>query len=482
VWSSLDSDADGGFAAGLIAGDGHFWVRPNNSGGSWACGLAVRLRADDTPLLAQLCRWSGAGSLCAVPARNTSKPQTQWVVRRQADCLRLVSILDRHSVLGKKLGEYGIWRAAVRAWTGTRADRMRMLAEHAQQLRIYRSVDNLPAQSEVHISMERLLAFLAGFATAEAHFGATAEGHPFLTINLRRDDGDLLRLFHERLGLGRLAQVRARGTSRAALSWRVTRLTDLRVLVGHLDRYPPRGRVLRIYELWRQLVLLEDRRSGRRRELAAGVRERRAYKPNLGTIVAVDRLEERRVRHLAVLKAWASATDPPRTATSYEAWRRGSGRQAPRRETIVAAFGSWIAALQAAGLSVEGCRSPDANAIVQARAAAARPAHAARQRAVILATARQCAEALGRLPRATEFFRWRNRFAHDAPCQATVYRLFPRGWQSVVEQLEAPAQPVHVGAAAREELAAEPGVEAGAAGQLGHEGVAGHEVAARQRQ
>jgi hypothetical protein len=482
VWSSLDSEVDGGFAAGLIAGDGYFWVRPNNSGGSWVCGFAVCLRADDTPLLAQLCRWSGAGSLSAVPARNTSKPQTLWVVRRQADCLRVVSILDRHGLIGKKLGEYEIWRAAVEAWTGTRGDRKRVVAECSERLRAYRSADNVPAASEVHISTHRLLAFLAGFVTAEAHFGATPEGHPFLRINLRRDDGDLLRVFHDRLEVGRLVPVAPRGTSRAALSWRVARLADLRVLVRHLDRYPPRGRVLRIYEAWRELVLLEDRRSGRRRELAARVRERRAYKPNLGNIVAVNRLEERRVRHLAVLKSWASATDPPRTATSYEAWRRGRCGDAPKRETIVAAFGSWIAALQAAGLSVDGCRSPDANAIAQARATAARPARVARQRAVILATARDCADALGHLPGATEFFRWRNRFAPDAPSQMTVYRAFPGGWQSVLDLLEAPAQPVDVAAAAREELAPEPDVEPGAAGQFGHEGVAGHEVAAGQRQ
>jgi hypothetical protein len=263
--------------------------------------------------------------------------------RRQDDCRRLERILDRHRLLGKKLGEYEIWRAAVEAWTGTRADRKRVLAECARRLRAYRSADNVAAPSRVHISTERLLAFFAGFATAEAHFGATAEGHPVLTINLRRDDGDLLRLFHDRLELGRLVPVPARGTSRAALSWRVARLTDVRVLVRHLDRYPPRGRVLRIYEAWRELVLLEDRRSARRRELAATVRERRAYKPNLGNIVAVDRLEERRARYLVVLKSWASATDPPRTVTSYEGWRRRVGRDAPKRETIAAAFGSWIA-------------------------------------------------------------------------------------------------------------------------------------------
>ena len=98
VWTSLDSERDGGFAAGLIAGDGHFAIQPNNGGTPWRCFLAVRLRADDTPLLAELSRWSGAGMLEAVPARRTSRPQTNWIVQRQADCLRMVSILDRYRV------------------------------------------------------------------------------------------------------------------------------------------------------------------------------------------------------------------------------------------------------------------------------------------------------------------------------------------------------------------------------------------------
>jgi hypothetical protein len=114
VWTSVDSELDGGFAAGLIAGDGCFSIRPNNGGSSWQLLLTVRLRADDTPLLARLCRWSGAGALSAVPARATSRPQTSWAVQRQADCLRMVSILDRHELLGKKLGEYGIWRTALK--------------------------------------------------------------------------------------------------------------------------------------------------------------------------------------------------------------------------------------------------------------------------------------------------------------------------------------------------------------------------------
>jgi hypothetical protein len=495
VWTSVDSERDGGFAAGLIAGDGSFAIRPNNGGTSWQCSLAMRLRADDTPLLARLCRWSGAGMLAAVPARATSHPQTVWTVQRQADCLRMMSILDRHRLLGKKLGEYEIWRAAIAAWTGTGDDRHSMITECRDRLREHRRADNVANLSGVDITNHQLFAFLAGFVTAEAHFGATPEGHPHFRINLRNDDREILRLFRNRLGIGRLADVPPYRTSRAARSWRIGRLDELRILTQVLDRHPPRGRVMRIYEAWRELVLLRDRRSGNRRLLAAAVKERRAYKPGLGNIERIDALAARRSRQVAVLRAWAAATDGPRTANAYEAWRHSACRDAPRRSTIAAAFGSWTAALKAAGLSTEGCRSTEANAETRARAAASRPGRMARHRAAILAAVRDCAEILGRHPRATEFFAWRSRFAPETPSQMTVYRTFPGGWESVLEALVAesgsraagqplqpPAQPLHVASPAREDLAWEPHVQAGSVDQLRHEGVAGHEVAAWQRE
>jgi LAGLIDADG endonuclease len=495
VWTSIDSRHDGGFVAGLIAGDGCFWIRPNNSGASWACGLGIRLRADDTPLLARLCRWSGIGSLYAVPAQAKSKPQTLWAVQRQADCLKAIGILDRNPLLNKKRGDYEIWRRAVLAWTGTHTGRAGVVAECADRLRAHRLATNIPRPVEVSITGPQFLAFLAGFVTAEAHFGVTLEGHPRFVINLRRDDAGILGLCRDRLGIGYLASVPPRGTSRAACSWRVTRLTDLRVLTGYLDGHPPRGRVFRIYEAWREVVLLQDRRGGGLLELAARVRERRAYKPGLESIVPVDQIEARRARYRAVLRAWAQATEPPRTATAYEAWRRNACSDAPTRNTIAAAFGSWVAALKAAGLSVTGCRSRRAIATAQATAAAENSARRARRRRKIIAAVRECARALGRHPTLTEFFRWRNRHAPDAPSHATVYRAFPEGWQSVLEAvslaessrvaadlLQPPPQPLDVAPAPREHLAREPHVEAGAADQLGHEGVAGHEVAARQRE
>ncbi len=469
VWTGIDPDVDGQFAA---------------------C-----LRADDTPLLCELCRWSGAGMLQAVPAYRTSHPQTNWIVQRQADCLRMVSILDRYPLLGKKLGQYEIWREAIVAWTGRRSDRHSVIAQCSERLRAHRRPDVIARTPAVSITDDRLLAFLAGFATAEAHFGATSEGHPHFRINLRRDDRELLRAFRDRLGLGRVVDVAAYRTSHAAVSWQIGRLSELRALTQTLDRYPPRGRVLRIYEPWRELVLLADRRSGKRRLLAARVKERRAYKSGLEWNGAVDAAAARRRRHIAVLKAWAADTAGLRTVTAYEAWRRRTSRDAPTRNAIVRAFGSWIEALQAAGVGSEGCRPAHTVASMQAVTAARRTALKAQQRVAILAAVRDCAQMLGRYPRATEYIAWRRRCAPETPSHATVYRTFPDGWASVLQvlaaeagsppgaqPLEPPPQPLHVPAAAREDLAREPHVQAGSVDEVGHERVAGHEIAAWQRQ
>jgi hypothetical protein len=479
VWTDVDSEVDGRFAAGLIAGDGHLAIRPTNGGTTWQCVLAVCLRADDTPLLGELCRWSGAGMLQAVPAYRTSQPQTNWIVQRQADCLRMVSILDRYPLLGKKLGQYEIWREAIVAWTGPRSDRHAVIAQCRERLRAHRRPGVLARTSVVSITDDRLLAFLAGFATAEAHFGATSEGHPHFRINLRRDDGELLRAFRDRLRLGRVVDVPPYRTSHAAVSWQIGRLSELRA----------------IYEPWRELVLLADRRSGQRRLLATRVKERRAYKPGLELNGAVDALSARRRRHILVLREWAAGTRGPRTATAYEAWRRGSVRVVPKRETIAAAFGSWRAALEAAGLSTQGCRSPATIAKMQATTVAATQTRAARHRAAILGAVGECTRMLGRHPSATEFFGWRSRFAPETPSQATIYRVFPDGWESVLEALasnqgspigseplQPPPQPLHVPAPSREDLARVPDVQSGSVDQVGHEGVAGHEVAARHRQ
>ncbi|MDX6650347.1 MAG: hypothetical protein QOJ97_2298 [Solirubrobacteraceae bacterium] len=45
---------DGFFVAGVIAGEAHVSVVPNNGGQGWRCLFSLRMRADDTPLVRAL--------------------------------------------------------------------------------------------------------------------------------------------------------------------------------------------------------------------------------------------------------------------------------------------------------------------------------------------------------------------------------------------------------------------------------------------
>ena len=332
-------------------------MRRNNAGASWCCGLQVKLRADDTPLLAAFRDWSGLGQLSPSPARGGSHPQTTWTVGRQAECLKLAALLDSSPLLGKKAREFQIWREAVELWV-TRGGADPELDRLATALRALRD-EFTPASCRVSITDDYLAAFLAGFASAEAHFGASDRGSPSFTINLRADDGPLLRMFHERLALGHLRDIPAAGRSRAALSWRVGRLPDLRCLADLFDRHPPRGRAARVYAAWRELVRLEPRTGSARHGLAAEVRRSRAFQPELAKISKPTRLERSQSRCLDALHGWAATLDGPGSCNDYNNWRRSLAPDAPTRNTVAAAFGSWRAALIAAGISCERAQPPD---------------------------------------------------------------------------------------------------------------------------
>ena len=59
------------------------------------------------------------------------------------------------------------------------------------------------------------------------------------------------------------------------------------------------------------------------------------------------------------------------------------------------------------------------------------------QRGRVLASVRRFIAEFGRTPRAMEYFRWRLESDPDTPTQATVYKLFPGGWNAVREALSA---------------------------------------------
>jgi hypothetical protein len=418
------------FFSGFVAGDGSFSVRDNNGGSSRCCALQVKLRADDTPLLMAFRSWTGAGELFAAPARGRSCPQTGWVVARRADCVRIAELLREFPPLGKAAAQFDVWRRAVHDWAA-HGGGSPALARHATELRaLHRSA--VPVPCTVDISRDRLAPFLAGFASAEAHFGASEAGHPRFVVNVRADDGPLLGRFRDAFDLGLIRPLPATGNSQPAVRWYVGRLAELRRLVEILDASPPRGRVANVYAAWRELVLLDPRTRDARVALAEEVKRRRAYQPALAGFVTTSARERRQLRCLEALKTWAATRQEPGSAGDYATWRRDAAPEAPTRNTVAAAFGSWRRALEAAGLSSERAMAPERIAAIRAGHAARREARRGELQRVIVTAVRRCTADLGREPRALEFLRWRNAYGRECPSPMTIYRVFPGGFAEVL--------------------------------------------------
>ena len=104
------------WVAGLIDGEGSFWVRQPNKSSSFACGMTLQLRADDREVLEEIRTFTGVGTIedhNPPSARNRGvAPSVKWVVRRKADVQALARLLDgrMHS---KKKRDFELWAEAV---------------------------------------------------------------------------------------------------------------------------------------------------------------------------------------------------------------------------------------------------------------------------------------------------------------------------------------------------------------------------------
>jgi LAGLIDADG endonuclease len=425
--------------AGLVAGEGSFGIHPNNGGQSWACAFSLNLRDDDSPLLQQMQETLGCGSLYTVAAQGHSRPQVAWVVQRMADCRKLAAWLTGLPLLVKKAGDFEIWAAAVEAWhdVGSARRRWAAMAALAERLRRHRGPQLGCDFTQVDITQRYLEEFFSGFATAEAHFGATGSGHPIFVINLHADDEPLLALLQYRFEVGVLETRLPQGTSGPGSSWRVSTLSDVSRLLEIFERCPPYGRSARTFEAWRDLVRFVCARRGeahaaKRRALAMAIREARAYRPP-DPLPTRDQARERRERYVRVLHTWQAVSQPPFTTTSYDRARRELHPEWPSRNTLSRVFGSWRSALEAAGLPLEGARSPITVGRIRAANTRAHTDRQAAWRTALAETILACYRELGPGLSASDFFRWRLRFAPSSPTQATLYRLFPGGWREALE-------------------------------------------------
>src|SRR4051794_10019973 len=94
--------ADAEWLAGFLDAEGCFQIHPNNGGRSWSCSLTLALRDDDARLLVELSNETGLGTLRALAARGSSKPQIDWRIQDKFGCARLARILTQYPLRGRK--------------------------------------------------------------------------------------------------------------------------------------------------------------------------------------------------------------------------------------------------------------------------------------------------------------------------------------------------------------------------------------------
>jgi hypothetical protein len=431
------SNADGHFIAGFLEGEAHFGITEGNGGQSFAPFVTMRLRDDDADLVAWLRRTTGLGLIRPIAARATSKPQVEWRVQTQADCIALAAILGEFPVRGRRRGEVEIWRRAVEAWTswpGERALVLRRLRERLRESRRFRPPDDRPLASPE--TPEVLRFYLHGLIAAEGSFSLRT-GDVGLSVHMRADERPLLEMLARTTGVGRVRDQPASGTSRPSATWEVSRLADVERLAGWLEPEALRGRKAAELEIWKRAVQerAAARAAGTRvarsrmRQLVSELQAAREYRP--GVVTPIGR-QSKRDETLDVLRAWAADTPGSLSCTRYTADRQPGW---PTRSTITRRLGSWDAALAAAGLSDRAASPGELRRARGRGGAAARAAHDAAQRERILAALRYLITVHGSVPSAMQFFRWRLIEAPGTPTQATVYRVFPGGWQAVLDAL-----------------------------------------------
>lgn len=402
---------------------------------NWRCAMKLAMRDDDGPVLRELQRATGLGRLSHVRARGNSKPQMAWNVTSRAECSRLIEVLERHSLRSRKRFEFDLWRRAHHALEIGAKHRLPLLAHELVSLRSY---DNTTAFERLDLEPEDFLPYLGGFFTGEGHLHLSRSACR-VVLKLRDDDRPLLEAMAAHTALGRVYGLPATATSGPAVAWIIYRQRELDAAVGLLGAAGLRGRKRLEFEAWARGALeFANARAARRRrnqavidEACAGLADARAYRSPPHVAMPATAGEYFADTCLVALIETAAAVEGPVTSTAYMELRR-TNLYWPDRSAIVRAFGSWANALRLAGL--EDRISPSARAKRRPRQDAEiekRRRRANRER--IINAVKDCMRANRASPTVSQYLEWRAAAPVQLPSLATTYRLFPDGWESVLQ-------------------------------------------------
>jgi site-specific DNA-methyltransferase (adenine-specific) len=137
----------GHWLAGFADGEGCFTTRRSRKG--FVCEFVIHLRADDAAILKAVQKATEIGDIVPAERNDGSAPMVKWIVRRQADCAKLVQLFETFPLRAKKARDFSIWASAVREWIrhkpGTSWDDLRSHAEMISAVKLYGSSFN-PSQ------------------------------------------------------------------------------------------------------------------------------------------------------------------------------------------------------------------------------------------------------------------------------------------------------------------------------------------------
>lgn len=136
--------------AGFIDGEGCFQIRCHHLNSKHYPYFNIRLRDDDLDILLKIQEFLNGGTIyrshynADCPGR---KPAAELRLYKEADCLRLVEILDQYPLQAKKARDYAIWREAVlekqKPMTERNQEKLKYLHDKIRLIRQYGSPNEL---------------------------------------------------------------------------------------------------------------------------------------------------------------------------------------------------------------------------------------------------------------------------------------------------------------------------------------------------